>query len=52
MESLFQFLDEMDDFVVATALRLQRSLSRRAPERRRVYRPPESTAEPPPDSGE
>ncbi len=29
MEFRFQFFDEVDDFIIATALRLQRSLSRK-----------------------
>lgn len=38
MECLFQFLDEMDDIVIATALRLQRLLSWKQRERRKVPR--------------
>ena len=36
METLFQLWDKLEDFVVATALRLQRTLSRKPKERRRV----------------
>ncbi|MCK5326813.1 MAG: hypothetical protein KAJ57_12415, partial [Woeseiaceae bacterium] len=46
MEILFQFFDEVDDFIIATARRLQRSLSPRPPERRQVLRTPDITAKP------
>jgi len=46
MEILFQFFDEADDFIIATALRLQRLLSPRPPERRQVLRTPDITAKP------
>jgi len=39
MEYLFQFFDELDDFVIATALRLQRMLCWKPRERRKVPRP-------------
>lgn len=39
MEMLFQFFDEIDDYIVATALRLQRKLSPKPRERRRHPRP-------------
>ena len=38
MERLFQFFDDLDDFIIATALRLQRTLSRKPRERRKVPR--------------
>jgi hypothetical protein len=38
MERLFQCFDELDDSIIATALRLQRMLSRQPPERRKVPR--------------
>ena len=38
METLFQFFDEVDDFIIATAFRLQRLLSPRPQERRQVPR--------------
>lgn len=38
METLFQFYDETEDFVIATALRLRRSLAWKPRERRRVPR--------------
>jgi hypothetical protein len=41
MESLFQVLDEMDDFIIATALRLHRWLSWKPRERRKVPRTPD-----------
>lgn len=42
MEMLIKFFDEIEDFVVATAMRLQRKLSRKAPERRHAPRTPVS----------
>ena len=38
MEILFQFFDEVDDFIIATAVRLQRLLSPSPRERRQVPR--------------
>ena len=38
MERLFQFFDELDDFIIATVLRLQRLLSWKPRERRKVPR--------------
>jgi hypothetical protein len=46
METLFQFFDEVDDFIIATALRLQRLLSPRPQERRQVPRTPDITPKP------
>jgi hypothetical protein len=46
MECLFQFLDEVDDFIIATALGLQRSLSPKPRERRQVPRTAENTVKP------
>ena len=40
MESLFQFFDNVEDAIVAMALRLRRLLTRRPKERRRVARTP------------
>jgi len=36
METLFQFFDEVDDFIIATVFRLQRLLSPSPQERRQV----------------
>ncbi len=38
MESLIQFFDDVEDFFIATALRLRRSLARKPRERRRTLR--------------
>jgi len=38
MECLFKFFDELDDFIIATALCLQRLLSWKPRERRKVPR--------------
>ena len=38
METLFQFFDEVDDFIIATAFRLQRLLSPSPQERQQVPR--------------
>ena len=38
IETLFQFYDETEDFVIATALRVRRSLAWKPRERRRVPR--------------
>jgi hypothetical protein len=38
MEILFQFFDVVDDFIIATAFRLQRLLSPTTQERRQVPR--------------
>jgi len=46
MEFLFQFFDEVDDLIIATAIRLQRSLSRTPQERRRFSRTPDTTPKP------
>jgi len=43
METLFQFYDETEDFVIATALRLRRSLAWKPRERRRVPRTSSAT---------
>ena len=40
METLFQFFDNLEDAIVAMALRLRRFLMRRPQERRRVARTP------------
>jgi len=40
METLFQFFDNVEDAIVAMALRLRRVLTRRPKERRRVARTP------------
>ena len=40
METLFQFLDNVEDAIIAMALRLRRMLTRRPKERRRVARTP------------
>ncbi|MDH3417339.1 MAG: hypothetical protein OEM64_13600 [Gammaproteobacteria bacterium] len=40
METLFQFFDNVEDAIVAMALRLRRFLTRRPQERRRVARTP------------
>ena len=40
METLFQFFDNVEDAIVAMALRLRRFLARRPQERRRVARTP------------
>jgi hypothetical protein len=40
METLFQFFDNLEDAIVAMALRLRRFLTRRPQERRRVARTP------------
>ncbi|MBT8089384.1 MAG: hypothetical protein KJO01_04185 [Gammaproteobacteria bacterium] len=40
METLFQFIDNVEDAIVAMALRLRRFLTRRPKERRRVARTP------------
>jgi len=45
MESLFQLFDEVEDYIVATAIRLRRSLTRRPRERRRVCRTSPATSE-------
>ena len=46
MEFLFQFFDEVDDLIIAMAIRLQRSLSRTPQERRRLSRTPDITPKP------
>jgi len=46
MEFLFQFFDEVDDLIIAMAIRLQRSLSRTPQERRRLCRTPDITPKP------
>gem|GEM_PF-4175230 len=38
METLFQFYDETEDFIIATVLRVRRSLAWKPRERRRVPR--------------
>jgi len=38
MESLFQFFDDVEDFIIATTLRLRRFLARKPRERRRTPR--------------
>ncbi|MDH3304228.1 MAG: hypothetical protein OEM50_11055 [Gammaproteobacteria bacterium] len=40
METLFQFIDNVEDAIVAMGLRLRRYLTRRPKERRRVARTP------------
>ncbi|MGB5333859.1 MAG: hypothetical protein WBM80_11345 [Woeseiaceae bacterium] len=40
METLFQFFDNVEDAIIAMALRLRRFLTRRPKERRRVARTP------------
>ncbi len=40
METLFQFIDNVEDAIIAMALRLRRFLTRRPKERRRVARTP------------
>ena len=40
METLFQFFDNIEDAIVAMALRLRRFLTRRPKERRQVARTP------------
>ena len=40
METLFQFFDNVEDAIVAMALRLRRFLTRRPQERRQVARTP------------
>jgi len=46
MEFVFQLIDDVEDFIIATTLRLQRSLSPRPQERRKVYRTPAITPKP------
>ena len=38
METLFQFFDEVDDFIIAMVVRMQRFLSPRPQERRQIPR--------------
>ncbi|MGI9204194.1 MAG: hypothetical protein ACR2Q3_09295 [Woeseiaceae bacterium] len=38
MENFVQFLDNLDDLIIATSFRLRRQLARRTRERRRVPR--------------
>ena len=45
MEFLLQFFDEVEDFVIATSLRLLRSLSRKPRERRQIPRTSDMTRE-------
>ncbi len=40
METLFQFIDNVEDAIIAMGLRLRRYLTRRPKERRRVARTP------------
>jgi len=40
METLFQFFDNVEDAIIAMALRFRRLLTRRPKERRRVARTP------------
>jgi len=46
METLIQFVDEVEDVIVATAFRIRRSLSLRPRERRQVPRLSETSARP------
>ena len=46
MESLVQFFDVVDDLIIATALRLQRSLARKPKERRKALRTPDIIRKP------
>lgn len=51
METMFQFLDEVEDVILTTFVRLRHSLARMPRERRRVARLPESMGKPPATPG-